>query len=52
MCKHLYIFALPCLKFDPMVPNKFLQHCQLCTNNTLDSVIVSTMHAANYLYGS
>ena len=50
-CKHL-IFALICPKYDPIVLIKCAQHCQLRTNNILPGVIVLTICAINYLYGS
>ena len=50
-CKRL-IFAPKCPKYDPIVLNKCMQHCQLRTNNTPTGVVVSAMHAKNYLYGS
>ena len=50
-CKRL-IFAPKCPKYDPIVLNKCVQHCQLRTNNTPTGVVVSAMHATNSLYGS
>ena len=47
-----FYFAPTCPKYDLIVLNKCMQHCQLCTNNTPTGVVVSTMCVKNYLYGS
>ena len=53
------IYAFKCLyictdspKYNLIIVNKCIQHCQLRKNNAIDDVVVSTMHSANYLYGS
>ena len=49
--KHL-IFAPTCSKYDLIILNKCMQYHQLRTNSTLAGVIVLTMHAVIFLYGS
>ena len=50
-CKRL-IFAPTCTKYNPIILNKCVQHCQLHASNTLDGLIVLTMREINYFYGS
>ena len=51
VCKRL-IFALTCPKYDLNILNKCVQHWQLRITNTIAGVVVSTVRAENYLYGS
>ena len=52
MRANINLFCSNMPKINPIVFNKCTQNFQLCTKNTLDSVVAFTMYAANYYHGN